>query len=101
LFILLDAVGRATFIFATAVMSWRVGKEERQLEIVEYILIGTFARFIVAVAFGLAGRGLLGLPLINTVALFRSGISGLLGIGRLVARSTTAPASVTTLDRSA
>ena len=67
LFVFLDSLGGAVFIFGlkTAVMSWRVGKDDNQKEIVEYILIGTFVSFIVAVAFGLAGRGLLGLPIVK------------------------------------
>ena len=67
LFVLLDSLGGAVFIFGlkTGVMSWRVGKDDNQKEIVEYILIGTFVSFIVAVAFGLIGRGLLGLPIVK------------------------------------
>jgi hypothetical protein len=67
LFVFLDSLGGAAFIFGlkTAVMSWRVEKDDNKKDIVEYILIGTFASFIVAVAFGLIGRGLLGLPIIK------------------------------------
>jgi hypothetical protein len=67
LFVFLDSLGGAAFIFGlkTAVMSWRVGKEDNQKDVVEYILLGTFVSFIVAVAFGLAGRGLLGLPIVK------------------------------------
>jgi hypothetical protein len=67
LFVLLDSLGGAAFIFGlkTAVMSWRVGKDDNQKDIVEYILIGTFVSFIVAVAFGLTARGLLGLPIVK------------------------------------
>jgi len=67
LFVFLDSMGAAAFIFGlkTAVMSWRVEKDENKKDIVEYILIGTFVSFIVAVAFGLIGRGLLGLPVVK------------------------------------
>lgn len=67
LFVLLDSLGAAVFIFGlkTAVMSWRVDKSESQTEIVEYILIGTLVSFVVAVVFGLTGRGLLGLSLVK------------------------------------
>jgi hypothetical protein len=67
LFVLLDSLGGAVFIFGlkTAVMSWRVDEHEKKGEVVEYILIGTFASFVVAVAIGLAGRTLLGFPLIK------------------------------------
>ena len=58
------------FIFGlkTAVMSWQIDKSDNQKEIVESILIGTLVSFVVAVAFGLAGRGLLGLPLVKPPA---------------------------------
>ena len=64
---LLDSLGGAAFILGlkTAVMSWRIDEHEKKSEIVEYILIGTFASFVVAVAFGLAGRTLLGIPLVK------------------------------------
>jgi len=67
LFVLLDSLTAAAFIFGlkTAVMSWRVDKDDAPREIAEYILIGTFVSFVVAVAFGLAGRALLGLPIIK------------------------------------
>ena len=67
LFVFLDSLGGAAFIFGlkTAVMSWRVEKDENKKDIVEYILIGTFASFVVAVAFGLIGRGALGLAIIK------------------------------------
>lgn len=67
LFVLLDSLGGAAFIFGlkTGVMSWRVDEHDKKGEVVEYILIGTFASFIVAVAFGLAARTLLGFPLIK------------------------------------
>jgi len=67
LFVFLDSLGGAAFIFGlkTAVMSWRVEKDDNKKDIVEYILLGTFVSFIVAVAFGLAGRGLLGLPIVK------------------------------------
>ena len=67
LFVLLDALVGAAFIFGlkTAVMSWRVDEHERKGEIVEYILMGTFVSFIVAVTFALVGRALLGFPLIK------------------------------------
>jgi hypothetical protein len=67
LFVLLDSLGTAAFIFGlkTAVMSWRVDEHDKKAEVVEYILIGTFASFVVAVAFGLAGRASLGIPLIK------------------------------------
>jgi hypothetical protein len=68
LFVFLDSPGAAAFIFGikTAVMSWRVEKDDNnKKDIVEYILIGTFVSFIVAVTFGLIGRGLLGLPIIK------------------------------------
>ncbi len=67
LFVLLDSPTGAVFIFGlkTAVMSWRVEKNDNQREIVEYILIGTLVSFVLAVAFGLAGRALLGLPLVK------------------------------------
>jgi hypothetical protein len=68
LFVFLDSLGAAAFIFGlkTAVMSWRVDKDEgNKKDIVEYILLGTFVSFIVAVAFGLIGRGLLGLPIVK------------------------------------
>jgi hypothetical protein len=68
LFVFLDSLGAAAFIFGlkTAVMSWRVDKEEaNKKDIVEYILLGTFVSFLVAVAFGLIGRGLLGLPIVK------------------------------------
>ena len=67
LFVFLDSLAGAAFIFAlkTAVMSWRVGEDENKKDLVEYILIGTFVSFVVAVAFGLIGRGLLGLSIIK------------------------------------
>jgi hypothetical protein len=67
LFVLLDSLVGAAFIFAlkTGVMSWRVDEHDKKGEVVEYILIGTFASFVVAVAFGLAARTLLGFPLIK------------------------------------
>ena len=67
LFVFLDSLGAAAFIFGlkTAVMSWRVEKDDNKRDIVEYILLGTFVSFIVAVAFGLIGRGLLGLPIVK------------------------------------
>ena len=70
LFVLLDSLGGAMFIFGlkTAVMSWRVDKSDNPREAVEYVLIGTLVSFMVAVAFGLAGRGLLGLPLVKPSA---------------------------------
>jgi hypothetical protein len=70
LFVLLDSLGGAVFIFGlkTAVMSWRVDKNDNQRRIVEYVLIGTLVSFVVAVAVGLAGRGLLGLPLVRPPA---------------------------------
>ena len=49
-------------------MSWQIDKSDNQKEIVESILIGTLVSFVVAVAFGLAGRGLLGLPLVKPPA---------------------------------
>jgi len=71
LFVLLDSLTTAAFIFGlkTAVMAWRVDKDDSAAsQIVEYILIGTLVSFVVAVAFGLAGRALLGLPLIKSPA---------------------------------
>jgi hypothetical protein len=68
LFVLVDSFGAAAFIFGikTAVMSVRVANEDRPRDIVEYILLGTFVSFVVAVAFGLLGRWLLGLPVVGT-----------------------------------
>jgi len=56
----LDALTASAFIFAakTGVMAVRFRDEERRQDIVEYVLVGTLASFLVAVAFGLGARGM-------------------------------------------